>query len=118
MAELINRDGTEVRINLRDEAVHWAIFAQPARQARCATPASVDLSRYDLVGRDAGAAIHQPHGARSYGQDRCGEAAVPVDHDTMPPLPYLKRIPALAEHGSRGGLQLTRRCGSGLSRVW
>ena len=27
-AELINRDGTEVRIKLRDEAVHRAIFSR------------------------------------------------------------------------------------------
>jgi hypothetical protein len=33
-AELINRDGTEVRIKLRDEAVHRAIFSRPARKAR------------------------------------------------------------------------------------
>jgi ketopantoate reductase len=28
-AELINRDGTEVRIKLRDEAMHRAIFSSP-----------------------------------------------------------------------------------------
>ena len=50
-AELINRDGTEVRIKLRDEATH-----RRSSRATCpgswtrSTPAGVDLSRYDLVG--------------------------------------------------------------------
>src|SRR5207302_9923087 len=50
-AELINRDGTEVRIKLRDEAVHRAIFSRDlAGKLDAVTPADVDLSRYDMVG--------------------------------------------------------------------
>ena len=50
-AELINRDGTEVRIKLRDEAMHRRdLFARPAGQAGRGQPGEVDLSRYDLVG--------------------------------------------------------------------
>src|SRR5436305_1163544 len=50
-AELINRDGTEVRIKLRDEAVHRAIFSRDlAGKLDAVTPAEVDLSRYDMVG--------------------------------------------------------------------
>src|SRR3954463_16758013 len=50
-AELINREGTEVRIKLRDEAVHRAIFSQGlAGKLDAVSPADVDLSRYDLVG--------------------------------------------------------------------
>src|SRR3979411_2143877 len=50
-AELINRDGTEVRIKLRDEAMHRAIFSRDLPGTLDATsPADVDPSRYDLVG--------------------------------------------------------------------
>src|ERR1700746_3452909 len=49
-AELINRDGTEVRIKLRDEAAHRAIFSRDLPGKLDATmPQDVDLSRYDLV---------------------------------------------------------------------
>src|SRR3954466_10869414 len=50
-AELINRDGTEVRIKLRDEPTHRAIFSHnlPGK-LDAVTPGNVDLSRYDLVG--------------------------------------------------------------------
>ena len=37
-AELINRDGTEVRIKLRDEAVHRAIFSRDLPGKLDATP--------------------------------------------------------------------------------
>ena len=50
-AELINRDGTEVRIKLRDEAVHRAIFSRDLPgKLDAVTPQNVDLSRYDMVG--------------------------------------------------------------------
>ena len=47
-AELINRDGTEVRLKLRDEATHRAIFSRglPGR-LDATTPEDVALSRYD-----------------------------------------------------------------------
>ena len=62
-AELINRDGTEVRIKLRDEAVHRAIFSRDL-------PGKLDATTPERCRRlplrsgrpcDAGAAIHQPH---------------------------------------------------------
>src|SRR6185437_9015659 len=50
-AELINRDGTEVRIKLRDEPVHRAIFSRNlSGKLDATTPADVNLCRYDLVG--------------------------------------------------------------------
>ena len=50
-AELINREGTEVRIKLRDEAVHRAIFSRDLPgKLDAVTPGNVDLARYDLVG--------------------------------------------------------------------
>ena len=49
-AELINRDGTEVRIKLRDEAVHRAIYSRDLPGTLdAAAPEDVDTSRYDLV---------------------------------------------------------------------
>src|SRR5689334_25012647 len=50
-AELINRDGTEVRIKLRDEAVHRAIFSRDLPgKLDAIVPGDVDVNRYDLVG--------------------------------------------------------------------
>ena len=50
-AELINRDGTQVRIKLRDEAMYRAIFSRnlPGK-LDAVTAGDVDVSRYDLVG--------------------------------------------------------------------
>src|SRR5712671_4625228 len=49
-AVLINSDGTEVRIKLRDEAMHRAIFSRGLPGTLDATsPQNIDLSRYDLV---------------------------------------------------------------------
>src|SRR5712671_3407951 len=49
-AELINRDGTEVRIKLRDEAMHRAILSRDLPGTLDATsPQDIELSRYDLV---------------------------------------------------------------------
>lgn len=97
-AELINRCGTEVRIKLRDEAAHRAIFSNglPGR-LDAATPGDVELSRYDLVGL----AMQEPQ----YSDEaiemlmiKIAEAKLPcLSIMNMPPLPYLKRIPALAE---------------------
>src|ERR1700759_3222770 len=50
-ADLINREGTEVRIKLRDEAMHRAIFSRnlPGKLDP-PPPGEVDASRSDLVG--------------------------------------------------------------------
>ncbi|MGH6701999.1 MAG: ketopantoate reductase family protein, partial [Bradyrhizobium sp.] len=49
-AQLINRDGTKVRIKLRDETMHREILSRGLPGTLDATtPADVDLSRYDLV---------------------------------------------------------------------
>ena len=49
-AELINRDGTEVRIKLRDEPAHRKIFSRDLPgKLDAVTPRDVDVSRYDLV---------------------------------------------------------------------
>ncbi|MBR0750662.1 hypothetical protein JQ604_00525 [Bradyrhizobium jicamae] len=96
-ADLINRDGTEVRIKLRDEPTHRSIFSRELPGTLDAVePAKVDPSRYDLVGL----AMQEPQYATSEIKALMAgiaEAKLPcLSIMNMPPLPYLKRIPALA----------------------
>ena len=97
-AELINRDGTVVRIKLRDEAMHRAILSRDLPGTLDATPpADVDLSRYDLVGLAMQEPQYTNHTIRLL-MVKIAEAKLPcLSIMNMPPLPYLKRIPRLAE---------------------
>ena len=96
-AELINRDGTEVRIKLRDEAMHRAIFSRDLPGTLdAASPEDVDVSRYDLVGLAMQEPQYTNHTIRVL-MMKIAEAKLPcLSIMNMPPLPYLKRIPALA----------------------
>lgn len=96
-AELINRDGTEVRIKLRDEAVHRAIFSRdlPGR-LDAVEPQNVDISRYDLVALAMQEPQYTNHTVRVL-MVKIAAAGLPcLSIMNMPPLPYLQRIPALA----------------------
>jgi hypothetical protein len=97
-AELINRDGTEVRIKLRDEAVHRAIFSRDLPGKLDATePGSVDIKRYDLVALAMQEPQYTNHTVRVL-MVKIAAAGLPcLSIMNMPPLPYLKRIPALAD---------------------
>jgi hypothetical protein len=97
-AELINRDGTEVRIKLRDEAMHRAIFSRDLPgKLDAITPDAVDLSRYDLVGLAMQEPQYTNHTVRVL-MIKIAAAGLPcLSIMNMPPLPYLKRIPALAD---------------------
>ena len=97
-AELINRDGTEVRIKLRDEAVHRAIFSRDLPGKLDATePGNVDIKRYDLVALAMQEPQYANHTVRVL-MVKIAAAGLPcLSIMNMPPLPYLKRIPALAE---------------------
>ncbi len=97
-AELINRDGTEVRIKLRDEATHRAIFSRDLPGTLDAlTPALVDVSRYDLVCLAMQEPQYTNHTVRVL-MIKIAEAKLPcLSIMNMPPLPYLQRIPALAD---------------------
>src|SRR6476659_6530214 len=97
-AELINREGTEVRIKLRDEAVHRAIFSRDLPgKLDAVTPANVDLSRYDMVGLAMQEPQYTTHTVRVL-MIKIAEAKLPcLSIMNMPPLSYIKRIPALAE---------------------
>src|SRR2546430_11140878 len=96
--ELINRDGTEVRIKLRGEAMHRAIFSRSLPGTLDATtPADVDMSRYDLVGLAMQEPQYTNHTIRVL-MIKIAEAKLPcLSIMNMPPLPYLKRIPPLAD---------------------
>ncbi len=95
-AELINEQGTEVRIKLRDENGHRSILSTtlPGSLDAC-TPEETDPASYDLVVL----AMQEPQ----YGVHaiwtllvRIAEAGVPcLSIMNMPPLPYLKRFPGL-----------------------
>ncbi|UTD29492.1 ketopantoate reductase family protein [Bradyrhizobium sp. WD16] len=97
-AELINRDGTEVRIKLRDEAMHRAVFSRDLPGTLDATtPGDVDISRYDLVALAMQEPQYTNHTVRAL-MVKIAEARLPcLSIMNMPPLPYLKRIPALAD---------------------
>ncbi|MDH3669403.1 MAG: 2-dehydropantoate 2-reductase [Paracoccaceae bacterium] len=96
-AELINRDGTEVRIKLRDEAVHRAIFSRDLPGTLdAAPPEEVNPSRYGLVGLAMQEPQYTNHTIRVL-MVKIAEAKLPcLSIMNMPPLPYLRRIPALA----------------------
>lgn len=95
-AELINREGTEVRIRLRGEDAHRAIRSGdlPAR-VTATVPEDVDPSEYDLVSL----AMQEPqYSVRSIRNllARVAAAKVPcLSIMNMPPLPYLKRLPGI-----------------------
>ena len=96
-ADLINRDGTEVRIKLRDEPTHRSIFSRTLPGKLDATsPDKVDLSRYDMVALAMQEPQYTNHTIRVL-MIKIAEAKLPcMSIMNMPPLPYLKRIPALA----------------------
>src|SRR5258708_17297877 len=97
-AELINRDGTEVRIKLRDEPKHRSILSRDLPGTLDATsPADVDLTRYDLVGLAMQEPQYTNHTIRVL-MIKIAAAKLPcLSIMNMPPLPYLRRIPALAD---------------------
>ena len=96
-ADLINSEGTEVRIKLRDEDTHRSIFSRDLPgKLDAAPPHEIDVSRYDLVGLAMQEPQYANHSIRTL-MVRIAEAKLPcLSIMNMPPLPYLKRIPALA----------------------
>lgn len=96
-AELINSDGTEVRIQLRGEPAHRSIFSRDLPGKLDATsPDKVDLSRYDLVALAMQEPQYTNHTIRVL-MIKIAAAKLPcLSIMNMPPLPYLKRIEGLA----------------------
>jgi hypothetical protein len=97
-AQLINREGTRVRIKLRDETMHREISSRDLPgKLDATTPADVDISRYDLVALAMQEPQYTNHTIRVL-MIKIAEAKLPcLSIMNMPPLPYLKRIPALAD---------------------
>ena len=95
-ARLINEEGTEVRIRLRDEPEHRAFRSGdlPGR-LDATTPKDADPAAYDLVCL----AMQEPQYTEPTVRallDRIGAAGVPcMSIMNMPPLPYLRRIPGI-----------------------
>jgi hypothetical protein len=85
-----------VRIKLRDEAVHRAIFSRDLPGKLDATePQAVDVSRYDLVALAMQEPQYTNHTVRVL-MVKIAAAGLPcLSIMNMPPLPYLKRIPSL-----------------------
>ena len=95
-ADLINAEGTDVRIKLRGEDAHRSFLSGDLPGALdAAAPSAVKLERYDLVAL----AMSEPQ----YGSDdirallkRIAAARLPcLSIMNMPPLPFLKRIAGL-----------------------
>lgn len=96
-AELINREGTQVRIKLRDEPAHRPIFSRDLPGKLNATvPQNADPSRYALVCLAMQEPQYVNHTIRVL-MVKIAAARLPcLSIMNMPPLPYLKRLPALA----------------------
>ena len=95
-ADLINNGGTEVRLKLKEETQHRSIrSADLPGTLDAVTPAQVDLSRYDLIGL----AMQEPQYSAPEVADllkKVAAAGLPcLSIMNMPPLAYLRRIPAL-----------------------
>ncbi len=95
-ANLINAEGTEVRIKLRDEDAHRAFRSKDLPgNLDASTPPAVRVGDYDLVAL----AMSEPqYGAEDIRDllSRIAAAQIPcLSIMNMPPLPYLKRIDGL-----------------------
>jgi ketopantoate reductase len=97
-AKLINTEGTDVRIKLRDEDAHRSIksYDLPGK-LNATTPESTDPNQFDMIGL----AMQEPQyssAAVAGLMKRIAQSKKPcLSIMNMPPLPFLKRIPALAD---------------------
>lgn len=95
--DIINREGTEVRIKLRDEDAHRNVFSKnlPGKLYAC-EPADVRISQYDMVCLAMQEPQYINHTIRVL-MVKIAEANLPcLSIMNMPPLPYLRRIESLA----------------------
>jgi hypothetical protein len=97
-AELINREGTIVRFPIKgwQGLLQLPSAALPGQLDAC-TPAAADPGRYDLVVLGMQEAQYGERSVREL-MGRIARSRKPcLAIMNMPPLPYLKRIPALAD---------------------
>ena len=95
-ADLINAEGTVVRIKLKGEDEHRAIRSTdlPGRLTAC-VPQDIAAAGYDLVGLAMQEPQYAHHTLRTV-LIRIAEERIPcLSIMNMPPLTFLKRIPAL-----------------------
>lgn len=97
-ADLINSEGTHVRIKLRDEAEHRVISSKDLPgTVDAATPQSAQPQEYDLVAL----AMQEPQYSNASVKElmsRIASSKVPcLSIMNMPPSPYLARIALLAD---------------------
>jgi hypothetical protein len=97
-AELINGEGTEVRIKLRDEESHRAFRSQDfSGTLDAVTPADARPEDYDMISL----AMQEPQYSEPQVRDlmqRIAASRKPcLSIMNMPPLPFLRRVDALAE---------------------
>lgn len=95
-ADLINSEGTEVRIKLKGEGEHRSIFSRDLPGTLTAsTPQDVDTAGYDMVGLAMQEPQYAHHTLRTLLM-RIAEERIPcLSIMNMPPLTFLKRIPDL-----------------------
>jgi len=96
-ADLINREGTEVRIKLRDEDTHRAFRSNDlAGTLDAVTPADARPEDYDMIGL----AMQEPQYSEPQVKGLMRRIAASrrpcLSIMNMPPLPFLRRIEALA----------------------
>jgi len=96
-ADLINREGTQVRIKLRDESEHRAIHSKDLNgHIGATTPEACQLNDYDLVVL----AMQEPqyvHPTLRALLSRIARAEIPcLSIMNMPPLAFLKRVPGIS----------------------
>ena len=97
-AALINSQGTEVRIKLRDEDAHRTFLsADFTGKLNAVTPDDARPDDYDLIGL----AMQEPQYSEPQVRDLMRRIAVSrkpcLSIMNMPPLPFLRRIEALAD---------------------
>ncbi len=97
-AELINAEGTHVRIKLRDEDSHRTISSTDLPgKVTAATPETVDPAAFDLIALAMQEPQYQAPAVKAL-MGRIAEAKKPcLSIMNMPPLSYLQRIPALKD---------------------
>ncbi len=108
-AELINRDGTLVRIPIKGRESLLEISSKKLPGALSASaPDDVDPGEFDLVVLGMQEAQYGSPGVREL-MGRIAGARVPcLAIMNMPPLPYLKRIPGSRRKHSRGATRTPR----------
>lgn len=95
-AELINAEGTEVRLKLKGEDAHRAIRSTDLPgKLTASTPQDVTATDYDMVGLAMQEPQYAHHTLRTV-LIRIAEERIPcLSIMNMPPLTFLKRIPGL-----------------------